>query len=278
MRVLGELQLHVGTQHSAVGSQCCTGAPTPTPCTHTVTVHPPRHHAPPPPPPATSSTHGPLLPNPCASGRDVTRCHGDAAASLRCCAPQPRDFRGGSGTGRGYPRLRGVQEWQQLTQPPPVGAARWGMWLSCLGVRGQWAQLRAAMGISSACSHHVCHRPAVIAARAAHRHPQLSVSAGWHTGGSQSPLHGGYGAARRVRCCTAALCPSCHLQANSSHQKSSPWLEKQTACGTPAVAWPGVGDRDRDGAQPSPWGCSPVLEAWQHSHQRRGLRRSCPLR
>lgn len=195
MRVLGELQIHAGTQHSAVGSQCCTGAPTPTPCTHTVTVHPPRHHAPPPPPPATPSTHGPPLPNPCASGRDVTRCHGDAAASLRCCAPQPRDFRGGSGTGRGYPRLRGVQEWQQLTQPPPVGAARWGMWLSCLGVRGQWAQLRAAMGISSACSHHVCHRPAVIAARAAHRHPQLSVSAGWHTGGSQSPLHGGYGAA-----------------------------------------------------------------------------------
>lgn len=37
----------------------------------------------------------PGLPSPCAPRHDVTRCHGNAAASLRCSAPQSRDFHRG---------------------------------------------------------------------------------------------------------------------------------------------------------------------------------------
>ena len=76
-----------------------TGTPMPTPGTRT--LHP-RH------PEADAHPQASGLPNPCAPRHDVTRCHGNAAASLRCNAPQPQDFRRGcvawaAGWGAGTP-------------------------------------------------------------------------------------------------------------------------------------------------------------------------------
>lgn len=113
------------------------GQPPPAPTTLT----PPSTHA----TPGQTYTRG--LPRPCAPRHDVTRCYGDAAASLCCSSPQLWDFRRGcvaraagwaAGTPGGW-RVHGcccvpLHGWQQ---PLPGGSSLPvpGMCLSCLGVR-----------------------------------------------------------------------------------------------------------------------------------------------
>lgn len=106
----------------------CTGTPTPGTCP----LHP---HPPPAPTPAPRQTFPPWapgLPRPCVPRHDVTRCHGNAAASLRCSGPQSWDFRGGcvawaAGRGTGIPGgvgchgcCRGSPHGRQQPLPVPM--------------------------------------------------------------------------------------------------------------------------------------------------------------
>lgn len=133
--------------------------------------HPPLTPTPVPAPTPPQSRHTPVGPRgcqvPCAPRHDVTRCHGNAAASLRYSVPQSRDFRRGcmawaAGRGAGTPGVwvhgcccMPPHGWQQ---PLCTGSSlpTWGMFKLLRGMAlagtGGGHRIRAILGAPTACA------------------------------------------------------------------------------------------------------------------------------